>query len=189
MKNEIIKSWNQVSIEKYINLYNLYKNESDEIEILFKRLGILLDLTYEEVNDLPLSEYNDIKENLDFLNKEPNQSNYKQTFEIDGITFTLKEFNKFKLGEWVDMEYYQKDFINNLHRIINILYTNSENKDMSELLFKKMDIESAMGVFFFLYLFALDFTPSHIQDCSQLEIAIQGMNKLKNQLDQELLQK
>lgn len=180
------KNWNEVTIEKYIKLNELYKNESDEIELILKRLAILLDLTYEEVEGINLMEYHKIKEDLTFLNNEPKQNVFKETFIIDEIEFKFIDLNKMTLGNWVDLQFYQEDLTSNIHRILNILYKNSTNTDKSELLLKKLDIETALSAFFFFYLLGLSFIPSDIQDCSMLEKAITEMEKMKKFLEEQL---
>lgn len=181
------KSWSEVNLDKYIKLHNLYKEEEDEIELTFKRLSILLEIPYSQVEEIPLVTYNQMKEDLAFLQKEPNQTKYLETFEIDGITFKMINLNGIKLGQWVDLEYYQKDFINNIHRILAILYKpESTFDDVSEFLLNKMDVETGLSAFFFFYAIGLSFTPSDLEGYSMLEKAMMEMEKAKNQLENEL---
>lgn len=181
-----IKNWSDINLNQYIKLHNLYKEEGDEIELIFKRLMILFDLTYDEVENINITDYNKIKSDLIFMNSEPNQTNFKETLEIDGVEFKFINLDAITLGEWVDLDYYQKDFINNIHRILAILYKPQTKVDnVSEFLLEKMDVETGLSAFFFFYLFGLSCIPSDSEGYSQLDKAMMEMQKAKSLLEKE----
>mgnify|MGYP000485742758 CR=1 FL=1 len=179
------KSWSEINIEKYIALNNLYKNEQDEIELTLQRLCILLELSYSDVENIPLSEYNKIKEDLAFLNKEPNQTKYSDTIILGGVEYKMIDINRIKLGEFIDLEYYQKDLINNLSSIICVLYQNNGKRPDYNKVNKEVDIETALSAFFFIYLVGMSCSPSVSQDYSMLDLMMMEMKKIQNQLQNE----
>jgi len=189
MKNKIPKNWNQINIDKYQKLYNLYKIEQDYIELTFKRLSILLDKSYEEIEQIPITEYNEIKETLEFVNSEPKQTNFKTEFELNGKKFKFRNINELNFGEFMDLEHYKSDCIENMHRIMNILYVTDNKEDNSDFLKHNLNIETALSCFFFIYLFALNFLPSNMEGYSQLDIMMTNMKKEKKKIKKILKEK
>jgi hypothetical protein len=181
-----ITKWSDISIEKYVKLYEMFKNETDEIEILFNKLMIIYDLTYAEVEEMPLTTFKELSLDLAFMEAEPNSAKFKKSFKIDKVQYTMADMNSFKLGEWVDLEHYSKDLMVNIHRVLAILYrTDVPVDNKAELLNSKLDCETALSAFFFFYLFALSYIPSDIQGYSMLDKTVKNLRKMKKSLKQE----
>lgn len=176
-------SWKDISIKKYIQLYNL--KDLDEMDSIIKQTSIIFDKPESDVERMKLSEYNELSTHLHFLSGEPESTDLKKEFILDGAIYKLKDFNSFTLGEWVDLEHWNKDTINNLHFIMSILYQNPDIDvaDSAMIFYEKLDIETTLSAFFFFYLFGLNFIPSDIKDCSMLDKVMNQMNQLKQQLN------
>lgn len=192
MINNYPKSWSEVSISKYIQIYNL-KDEQDPIDAYLKTIAIILDISYGELLNLPLTEFEQIKIDLEFINQQPSQNKLKETIEIDGITYhQFTDFKNVSLGMFVDLESYigEENFINNLHKIASRLYRKentitynvSECNRTADIFFEKMDIETCLSVILFFYLVALDYIPSHTKTYSMLDQAMMGMKMMKKEL-------
>jgi hypothetical protein len=163
---------------------------------MIQQIGIIYGLTDEEVENIPVQEFYSIKDDLSFLSKEPESTNIKREFQINGITYKLKEdLSSITLGEWMDFEAFNKDCINNLSSIMALLYRKegltkyvpSEVDEASELFLDNVDIETCLAAFFLFFLFALNYIPSDIQDCSMFQKAELEVMKLKNQLEKQLV--
>lgn len=189
------KSWSDITIEQYIRLYEIQTNEfSDDIDKEFATIMLLYNLKEEEVNNILIEDYNKMKEEMSFLSKEPNQTKFKEIIEIDGITYRYNlELNKITLGEWIDLETYNKDFINNIHKIASILvrkdgitkYDVIEARNSASIFYKKMNIEDALAFFLHFYLFAQSFIPSDIVNCSNLDKTILMLTQQMIELKEE----
>lgn len=173
--------WSDITVNQYIKLMELYNSEIDEIDLTFKRLSIILNISEEEVYNIGLSEYNKIKEEIKFLETPPSNLKDVSVIKLDGVEYNLIELNKIKFGQLVDLEYYSKDLLNNIHHIISLLY----NVDY-KLVGEKMDIETALSVFFYIYALGMSFLPSDTKDYSMLDIAIQRMKVEKKKIKKEL---
>lgn len=185
-----IKDWSDISIEKFIKLYNLKNiNDLDDIDILINELCIIYDLTDDEVESLPMEKINSLRDEMYFISTEPKQTNVKNIIEIDGINYYLKNnLNTLTYGEWKDLKFYESlGSIENLHKINSILYTNDINEKYNpeksdvraEIFYKKMDVETATSSLLFFYLFLMNYVISDIQGCSLLDRIISGMEELK----------
>lgn len=109
----IPKSWNEVTLYQYIELTNA--DSSDSLDIL----SILLNTTPDDpiIEDM---NYDDVVyeiSKLGWLSVEP-MGQLSKT--IDDLY--LKDFKNITLGEFIDIEHYFTEPINNLHIICSILY-------------------------------------------------------------------
>ena len=192
-------TWKDISIEQYIQLYNLTNGvelEDDNIsqyDLFFKQIGIVKRLSTNEVENLPITALNQLKQDLQFLSKEPEQLELKTEIEIDGIKYKLKDnLANFTLGEWVDLESFNKDFINNMHRLLSVLYVREGQTsynpiicdEVADVFLKKMDIETGLAAFFFIWLTGTHYIQSDIQDCSMFQVIQQTVNKLLKEKEQ-----
>jgi hypothetical protein len=175
------KSWKEINIKKYQKLHNLYKQEGlDDIDLFINRLAIILDKTIEEVEQIELTDFNTFKDDLLFLDTQPRQIADASVINVAGKELKMIDLTKLKLGQFIDLEHYSKDVIENMPYILAILY----NED-ADFLKENCDIETALSVFFYLYLFALDFIPSDIADYSMLDKMTMNMKEMMNHLQQE----
>lgn len=185
--NKNVRGWNDISIKKYIQLYKLDENKLDEIDTLINQLSIVYELSVDDVESMDLSKVNELRSEILFLNTEPKQTkNLDYPVIIDGKKFIFnKNLNTLSFGEFIDLESYKTDVINNIHKIASILfrsedftkYNTQEADSNAELFLEKMDIETALSGFFFVYLFALNYIMSDTKDYSMLDKAMIGMVK------------
>lgn len=188
-----MKTWKDISIKQYIELYNL-KEDEDGIELFINQIAIVKGITANEVENIPFTEFESLKNELKFLANEPAQTDLKKEVVYNGQKYLLKDdLTAFTLGEWIDLDTFNKDCINNMHRILSVLYTKEGQltynpavcDETAEIFFEKMDIETALAAFFFFYLFALNYIPSDSADCSMFQKLEQYLNQMKLQLEQE----
>lgn len=184
MKN--IKNWSQISLKKYIELYNDSKNIENEIDLIYSRLNILFDMSYDDIDNLELSKLNEIKSMLAFMDKEPNQSKFKQEITINGTKLIFQSnFGKMQFGRFILIEELKKDkdnFINNIPKILNELYLTENGDSIGVDKIEQIDCETALSGFFFLYLLAMNYLPSDLTDYSMLDKIVMNLKKSKKEI-------
>lgn len=113
------QSWNQITVNQFIELAKLEQVEFDSLfEMQVEMLSILADEDPDEFYDLEIDELNALIEPLKFLRQEPR---VKITQQID--KFTFKPFEKISLGEFIDTDYFTvQDKIGNIPIICAIFY-------------------------------------------------------------------
>jgi hypothetical protein len=178
------KNWSDITIEQYIELINESKNINNEIDLIYTKLEVLFGMTEQEIDNIQLTELNKIKQQLLFLDREPSQTKVQLDIEVDGVKYSLQHnFGKMTFGRLIMMEELKKkDFINNIPQILNLLYLDEKGNEMGIEKIKQLDCEVALSAFFFLYLKAMSYIPSDIQDCSMLDKMITNLNQSKKEL-------
>ncbi len=88
----------------------------------FKRVAACADVTIEELRDAPMAEVTQADEHLKRIAEEETGRHFK-VIELEGKEYGfIPNWQEFSLGEWIDIEEYSKDFWNNAHKIMSILY-------------------------------------------------------------------
>lgn len=178
--------WDKISIKQYIQLYDL--KFEDELELFINQIALIKGLTISEVENIPFTEIKNLKAELLFLSAEPDHTKIKSEIIIDGVKYKMKEnLLDFTLGEWIDLESYNKDFVHNMHRVLSILYKKegvtsynpTECDELADLLYEKLDIESALSAFFLFSIFGLNYMNSDIQGFSAFQKAQMNLNGMK----------
>lgn len=116
----MIKSWDDVSLDIYIELLDILEGDYTELDII----SVLLDISVEEVENMPYTEMINKIGGLDFLNKSIPQKNIG-SIVVDGTLFYPIPFNDIEFGAFIDIEHYMSDTKNykyNINKIINILF-------------------------------------------------------------------
>ena len=93
----------------------------------------------------------------------------------------------------MDLESYSKDFINNMHRVLAVLYKKQNQTSynpgfanlVSEIFYKQMNIQTGLAAIFFFYLFALNYIPSDSEGYSMLDKMIMNLNQLNKNLHEK----
>jgi hypothetical protein len=111
------KSWNDVTVSQYIEVKNSV-NGTPNFESQLELLGVLADVPTEDLEDLELDEFSSLLSEISFVQSEPSK---RYTTKVQDLTF--KPFNKLKVEEFLDIEYYvTKDYIEHLPTICSIIY-------------------------------------------------------------------
>ena len=113
-------SWEEVSIAKFQEINQIDDNNKNKaLEII----SILIDQDIEDIRKYSLSSLNAILEAINWANKLPSGKAFRQVIEIECIEYGfVNKLSDLTLGEWVDLESYLEDSINNLHKIAAIFY-------------------------------------------------------------------
>jgi hypothetical protein len=120
----IPENWNSVTISQFIELNNIDKDLMDnKYEFFIQQLAILCNADPDVIAKIPMNELNGIINILQNFNEETLNKEYQKKFKLDGVSYgIIPDMNKLSLGEWIDLEEFSKDIINNIHIILAILY-------------------------------------------------------------------
>jgi hypothetical protein len=127
------QSWNQITVNQFIELAKLEQVEFDSLfEMQVEILSILADEDPEEFYDLEIDELKELIDPLKFLRQEPR---VKITNQID--KFSFKPFDKITLGEFIDADYFTvKDKIGNIPIITAIFYRQTKLDEWGNRVFE-----------------------------------------------------
>jgi hypothetical protein len=116
----MIKSWDDISLDIYIELLDILEGDYTELDII----SLILDISVEEVENMPYDDMVKKIGGLDFLNKTIPQKNIGNIV-IDKTQFYPIPFNDLEFGAFIDIEHYMSDAKNyryNINKIVNILF-------------------------------------------------------------------
>lgn len=168
----IPQDWTEINIGQYIEFDTLDKTNLSNLELMVNLISIFCNVDPEEVEKLTINQINDIAENFTWVNLKP-MKNFYQTWEHNGIKYGFHpNLNSIKVGEWIDLELYMKNPIQNLHKLLSVLYrpitkiNNGVNeyeiedydsktaKSRAELFYDNMPIDLGYGTALFFLSFA-----------------------------------
>jgi hypothetical protein len=127
------KSWNDITVEQFIELRSLNNEDFDSLfSYEIECLSILTDIDVDEFDDMEIDELSKIVKQVTFIKKQP--SNIFKN-EINNLTYI--GLNDLKLGEFIDLEYYfANDYVKHLTYISSVLYRKTKLSEWEELIFE-----------------------------------------------------
>jgi hypothetical protein len=116
----IPKSWSEVKVGTFQELHSV--ESETEIGVLIAKLSILADCDSEDIRRLPISQFNKIKSDIEFMSK-PLSKKINLKIEIDGKKYgMIPDLNFLSAGEFLDSENWKEKSIENLHLYLALLY-------------------------------------------------------------------
>lgn len=183
-------SWKDITLEKALRIIKV--DEEDELELIMKQLAECLDKSYDDIENMEPNKIFEQYKEWSFINTLPEMKLTKE-ITIDEVKYGVMDLSKLTLAQMVDIEeFYKEGFIDNLHRIISILYLpiKSKNRLSKKYIleeyefdeerannFLKVDMEFVWGNLLFFYHIEKVYINS-LQDC----LVNQMMDMRKNQL-------
>lgn len=148
----MINNYKDLTLEKYIELYELDIHGMEEIDIQSNIIAILSDMTVDEILDLPIPQYKKLAQQTAFLTAQPQVKARK----INKIYINGKEYNvldkieKMTTGQYIDYQtYLKKNDVKMLPYILSCLIIPSGEKygdtDTIEQI-KQMTVEEALTI-------------------------------------------
>lgn len=112
--------WAGVTLEQFIEISSLDpKDKNHTVNVI----SILSDVDSEEVKKYDTSSFNRIVEHLKWSNELPDEAKFKNILKIGEQEYGLiNKFSELSLGEWIDIDEYLKDYPNNIHKVLAIIY-------------------------------------------------------------------
>lgn len=100
-KIEIPEKWEDVSLEKFIQLQSLYQDENKPT--IKEIISVLSEIPLDELNQYPALVIEKIADKIDYLKEEITQEvlNY---IDIDGERYQINYMEELKFGEYVDVQ-------------------------------------------------------------------------------------
>jgi hypothetical protein len=148
----MINKYHDLTIEKYIELYEFDIYGMEEIDIQSNIIAILADMTVDEVLDLPITEYKKMAQQTAFMRQPPQVKPRR----ISNITINGKEFNvldrieSMTAGQYIDYQtYIQKGDVKMLPYILScLIIPKGEKYGDSDTIedIKQMSVEEALTI-------------------------------------------
>jgi len=110
--------WNNISVWQYQNIVKTLANkQDDEIEKSFKLIGIVYNMTENQVDSLTQAEYKAKLKECDFLNSLPEGKPVK-IIKVNGRRYRpIYDINKMPFGRYVESKAFVGDIYGNLHKL------------------------------------------------------------------------
>ena len=120
VKLSVPDSWNEVTLDQFQEINSLSsENEERNLDII----SIFLNEDPEIIRKLDPITYNRLLVLLQWSNTMPSDAVYKPIIEVNGVQYgIISKLNEMSIGEWWDIEEFIKEPIQNLHKILSILY-------------------------------------------------------------------
>ena len=110
--------WNNISVWQYQNIVKTLANkEADEIDKSFKLIGIVYNMTENQVDSLTQAEYKAKLKECDFLNNMPEGKPVK-VIKVNGKRYRLiYDVTRMPFGRYVESKAFVGDIYGNLHKL------------------------------------------------------------------------
>ena len=126
------KSWNEVTVNQWVELNSIDPNEFNSVFLhTLEAISILSDTDPEELEELSPEQLIDIASKVSFIKREPSN---KPKQAVKG--FMLKPLDALTLGEFIDLEYYISQSVQNFTRLLSILYKQYKHDEWGNLVFE-----------------------------------------------------
>ena len=160
IKLTIPDRWSDITIETYQKYVKIQEGKGTEKTKVIKSLALLCNVSPFVIKKMA---YKDLLEIMAIIKKmidtEPKKEEFKKTFIFNNEEYGfVPNLSGISTGEYIDLETYSKEPIENLHTIMSILYrkiTNKVNKrfaiepynpdEFKEELFKKCSMDIALS--------------------------------------------
>jgi hypothetical protein len=138
MSLKIPKSWQEINVAQYIEIFQLQETEFDSIlDYEIEVLSILMDEDPEVFLDLDFDELNQVIDKVKWLKQQPRNKIEKQLYR-----YSLINIDKLKLGEFIDLEYFfSENYVINLPKICAIVYRQTKLNEWNERVFEPYDFD------------------------------------------------
>jgi len=126
------RNWNEVSVSQWLELNTIDQLEYNSVFLqTIEALSILSDTDPEELEDLDPEELINLARNVSFIQREPSN---KPKELIKGLK--LKPLDRLTLGEFIDLEHYAVQFVQNFDILLSILYKRWKTDEWGNLIFE-----------------------------------------------------
>lgn len=98
------ESWDDVTVEKFMSVYQLRSEQSNELETSVKLLSAISGIDIETLYSMDIEDYKNLISNLKFISTEVSRNDV-EFIDIEGEQYYLyKDFNKLTTGEVITIE-------------------------------------------------------------------------------------
>jgi hypothetical protein len=126
------RNWNEVNVNQWLELNTIDDEEYNSVFLqTIEALSILSDTDPEELEDLDPEELIDLARKVSFVKREPSN---KPKELVKGLK--LKPLDRLTLGEFIDLEHYAMQFVQNFDILLSILYKRWKTDEWGNLIFE-----------------------------------------------------
>lgn len=156
--------WSDISIKKFDEINNILSNinnvnEDEALEININLLSILCDVSVEEIEDLPLTEFSKLVKQTEFLKEMP-KVDIKDNYVINGKKYVLcANVSKMTTAQYIDYQTLVKNADKNVKELLSVFLIPKGKKygeyDLEEVMndiYNYFPIADARAVSFFFTL-------------------------------------
>lgn len=153
----MIKSYSEMSIEKYYELRDNMSEELEPLDFQVRMISILSDMSEDDVLNLPLDKYAECVVDMAFIDELPKPRNmFSSTLKINGVKYKLlKDVNSMTAGQYIDFQSYLDNKLGVEYILSTILipegkkYGEYDVAPVIEDIRKYLDIQTAVSIRFF----------------------------------------
>ena len=126
-------NWNLITIDQYIELKALEQEELTSTSLVLEQLAVLLDSdsTDPDIENLDVDDLFSCIEQLAFLSADPPSNAQKLQMEFQPI-----ELNELVIGEFIDLEHYMEEPLDNLKIILAILFKKRKKDEWGNTIYE-----------------------------------------------------
>lgn len=126
------KSWNEITVSQWVELNSIDQAEYNSVFLhTLEAISILSDTDPEELEELSPEELIDLASQVSFIKREPSN---KPNELVKG--FRLKPMDALTLGEFIDLEHYVSQSVQNFDILLSILYKRWKTDEWNNLIFE-----------------------------------------------------
>jgi hypothetical protein len=126
------RNWNEVTVSQWLELNTIDQFEYNSVFLqTIEALSILSDTDPEELEDLDPEELINLARKVSFIQREPSN---KPKELVKGLK--LKPLDRLTLGEFIDLEHYAVQFVQNFDILLSILYKRWKTDEWGNLIFE-----------------------------------------------------
>jgi len=152
---------NNLTIKEFIEYENIRTSSLENIDKIIQIASSFTDISVSEYENMSFNELEKVKSKvLLLINSKPN-TRLKNTFWHDGTRYkACKDEKDFKTNQYTALKQYETDVINNLHKILALIYVkcpvfskykfNSDNvEQISDVIYNAGKVGDVYGTLFF----------------------------------------
>tara|TARA_R100000781_G_scaffold85206_1_gene52464 strand:+ start:35 stop:616 length:582 start_codon:yes stop_codon:yes gene_type:complete len=130
VKLSIPDNWSDITIGTYQRYVKIQEGKGSDKNKVIKSIALLCNTTPFVVKKMAYTDLMDIMNIIKgMIDTEPAQDDFKKTFVFKKIEYGFcPNLSKLTTGEYIDLETYCKEPVENLHIIMSILYRKITNK-------------------------------------------------------------
>ena len=130
VKLTIPDNWNDITIDTYQQYVKIQEGKGSDKNKVIRSLALLCNTSPFVVKKMAYTDLLDIMNIIKaMIDTEPTEDDFKKLFTLKGVEYGFcPNLNKLSTGEYIDLEAYCKEPIENLHTIMSILYRKVTHK-------------------------------------------------------------
>lgn len=117
---ELPTSWEELTLKQFSDIQRFYASKETNFNII-ECLSILINLSQDDINSLPMEFTEKILVNLKWLSEPPKYGEPTSSLVIDGVRYTVNVQEKLKTGEYIAVDTLMKDDKYNYAALLAIL--------------------------------------------------------------------